>query len=42
LADFPEQYDRKLRANEQMSRFSAPLNKWDEFVRPMLPTLMVE
>ena len=40
MADFREQYDEKLRANEQMSRFSAPLNKWDELVRPTLRVLM--
>jgi hypothetical protein len=38
LADFREQYDEKLRESEQMSRFSPPLNKWDEFVEPFMRT----
>jgi hypothetical protein len=40
LADFAEQYDEKLKTSEQMSRFSPPLNKWDEFVEPLMRTAM--
>jgi len=39
LQDFTEQYDDKLRPSEQMSKFSPPLNKVDEFVRPMMRIL---
>jgi hypothetical protein len=40
LADFREQYDEKLRDSEQMSKFSPPLNKTDEFLRPVMRPLM--
>jgi hypothetical protein len=40
LADFEEQYEEKLRASEQMSKFSPPLNKTDEFVRPILSVML--
>lgn len=40
LSDFAEQYDEKLKDNEQMSKFSPPLNKWDEFVEPVMRPAM--
>jgi energy-coupling factor transporter ATP-binding protein EcfA2 len=40
LLDFAEQYDEKLRASEQMAKFSPPLNKVDEFVLPTMRCLM--
>ena len=40
LLDFAEQYDDKLRASEQMAKFSPPLNKVDEFVLPTMRCLM--
>ena len=40
LLDFAEQYDEKLRASEQMAKFSPPLNKVDEFVLPTKRCLM--
>lgn len=40
LADFKEQYEEKLKASEQMSKFSPPLNKTDEFIRPVLRVLL--
>ncbi len=40
LLDFAEQYDAKLRASEQMAKFSPPLNKVDEFVLPTMRCLM--
>lgn len=40
LDDFKEQYDEKLKDNEQMSKFSPPLNKVDGFVRPIVRTLL--
>jgi hypothetical protein len=40
LLDFSEQYDGKLRASEQMAKFSPPLNKVDEFVLPTMRALM--
>ena len=40
LADFAEQYQEKLRPSEQMSKFSPPLNKTDEFLRPILSVML--
>lgn len=40
LADFAEQYEDKLKASEQMSKFSPPLNKIDGFVQPVMLPLM--
>jgi hypothetical protein len=40
LDDFREQYEEKLKASEQMSKFSPPLNKVDEFVRIVLRAMM--
>jgi len=40
LADFSEQYEDKLKASEQMSKFSPPLNKIDGFVLPIMRPLM--
>jgi hypothetical protein len=40
LADFEEQYQDKLRPSEQMSKFSPPLNKTDEFLRPILSVML--
>jgi hypothetical protein len=40
LADFAEQYEDKLKASEQMSKFSPPLNKIDGFVAPIMRPLM--
>jgi Type IV secretion-system coupling protein DNA-binding domain len=40
LQDFAAQYDEKLKASEQMAKFSPPLNKIDEFVLPVMRSLM--
>jgi hypothetical protein len=40
LQDFTQQYDEKLKASEQMSKFSPPLNKVDEFVEPLMRVAM--